>query len=244
MKLHLLMHIPKTGGQTIRDHLRAYLTLHEEFVHLGPFGDADARANGLTPWKERSDPERARVRVLAGHDISINAPKLVPGERTTRFAGIFRDPVSRMVSQYNFMAYQFYARKALVPPPWAIWYKTKGRNYVTRWIQQKFLDRSIDDSQRDEDAYDEIVAALDHFWLLGVMNHFDAFVRQVYADIGVPQPSQERSNIGGRDYPILVTVNEKIDAQIRRDHPVDCAVYDLVERRVEAALQPASVQPN
>ncbi|MBW1699174.1 MAG: hypothetical protein JRH18_15545 [Deltaproteobacteria bacterium] len=36
--VYLFAHLPKTGGQTLRDHFAKHMKLHEDFVHLGPWG--------------------------------------------------------------------------------------------------------------------------------------------------------------------------------------------------------------
>ena len=35
-ELFVFVHIPKTGGQTLRNHFIKHLTFHDEFIHLGP----------------------------------------------------------------------------------------------------------------------------------------------------------------------------------------------------------------
>lgn len=242
MDLHIIMHIPKTGGQTIRNHLREHLPLNEAFAHIGPFGDRYARENGLTRWIERSDAERAQVRVLAGHDLSIHTPALVPGTRNVKLVGMFREPAARMVSHYNFTCQFKFAKDGKTPPDWGRWYGGMQRNFISRWIKQKFLARPFDAAQSDEALFDEIVSELERFWMLGTMAHFDAFAARLYADVGVPPSSQAPSNVGGRSYPILLSMNPEIEAQVRGDHPVDCAIFDWVQARAEAAFGPERVK--
>lgn len=201
MDLHIIMRIPKTGGQTIRNHLREHLPLHEAFIHIGPFGKRHARENDLTQWIERRDAERVRVRVLAGHDLTIHAPSLVPGPRKVKLVGMFRDPATRMVSHYNFTCQFKFAKDGKTPPGWARWHGGMQRNFISRFIRQKFLARPFDEKQSDEALFDERVAALDRFWMLGTMAHFDAFAARLYTDLGVPPSSQPPSDVRGRTIP-------------------------------------------
>ncbi len=236
MDLHVIMHVPKTGGQTIRNQLCAHLELGVAFVHVGPFGDKHARERGLTLWKERSDTDREQVRVLAGHDLSIHTPDLVPGNRNVKFVGMFRDPAARMVSNYNYNVQRKWEDVGKPAPDWAWWYRGQKRNFISRWIKEKFLARTFDEGQSDESLFEEIAAALDGFWLLGTMPHFDAFVAKLHADIGLPPASEDRWSVAGRNYPVRLTLSEDIQRQVARDHPVDCAIYDLVQRRVDAVF--------
>ena len=236
--LHVVMHVPKTGGQTIRDHLRQHLAFHYEFIHLGPFGEGHARAIGLAPWQERSREDRAGALVLLGHHANIDTPKLAPGNPRVKFSAMFREPAARLVSHYNFHVEIKRAKTGKDVLDWDYWYRGQKRNFVCRWIKQNFLLRSFDDTQSDEALFAEIAEALDSFWLLGTMPHFHAFVSRLYADIGVPPPSDRRSNIAGRDYPARISVTEEIRDAVYRDHPVDCAIYDMVHARAERTLGP------
>lgn len=237
MDLHVIMHIPKTGGQTIREHLRAHLEPHAEFVHFGTVGQRDAGERGMAPWHERSEAERALARVLAGHHLTVHTPKLVPGERKVKYAGLFREPASRMVSHYNFNVEIKWERRGKAAPGWDGWIAARRRNFVSLWIKERFLARPLDGGQSDESLFKEISEALDTFWLLGTMSHFDAFVAQLYADIGVPPATPGRANVAGRNHPVRLTLNEEIQARVRQDHPVDCAIYDLVQQRVDAVFK-------
>lgn len=236
--LHVILHIPKTGGQSIRFHLQRNLQLDAEYVHIGPFGRRHANETGALPWEERSDAERARARVLHGHHVTRHSHEHVPGARTVKHAGLLRDPASRMVSHYNFNVELKWVRKGQAAPDWAWWYRGQKRNFVCRWIKENFLGLPFDETQPDESLFAEITGALEGFWLLATLPHFDAFAARLYADIGVPPPTPRRVNVAGRAYPARVALDDEIRLVVSRDHPVDCAVYDWAHRRTEQGLAP------
>lgn len=237
--LHVILHIPKTGGQSIRFHLQRNLRFDSEYVHIGPYGRRHASETGVLPWEERSDAERAHARVLHGHHLTSKSHLLVPEPRVVKYAGLLRDPASRMVSHYNFNVELKWVRKGQEAPDWAWWYRGQKRNYVCRWIKETFLGLPFDESQPDEALFAEITGVLEGFWLLATLPHFDTFVTRLYADIGVPPPTPRRVNVAGRAYPARVVLDDAISAAISRDHPVDCAVYDWVHGRMEQGLAPA-----
>lgn len=236
MDLHVIMHIPKTGGQTIRNQLCEHLLWDVECVDIGPVGDKHIRDNGLTPWVERSEAERAQARAIVGHDLSIHTPNLVPGDRTVKFVGMFREPAARIVSNYNYNVQRKWVDIGNGVPEWPWWYRGQKRNFISRWMKTKFLALPFDEQQTDEALFEEIAAALNLFWLLGTMPHFEAFTAKLHADIGVPPASKERWGVGGRHYPIRLTLDPQIEEMVARDHPVDCAIYDLVRQRADVVF--------
>jgi hypothetical protein len=51
MYVYVFWHVPKIGGQTLRDHFADQLGLNRGFVHLGRYGDEDREAKGLPPFE-------------------------------------------------------------------------------------------------------------------------------------------------------------------------------------------------
>jgi len=231
--LHIVMHVPKTGGQTLRDHFRHNLAFHSEFIHLGPFGVEDAKRQGLQPWEDRPPEERAKARVILGHYASVFTKDLVPGDREVKYCGMLRDPASRVVSHYNFNVENKWVRAGKDAPAWDWWYRGQKRNFVSRWIKENFLKQSIE-GVSDETLYEDMIGLLSSFWLLGAAERYQSFADALCADVGVPPTGGARSNVAGEHYPKRAVVTPEIAETVYRDHPVDKAVYDWLIARVDA----------
>jgi hypothetical protein len=234
--LHIIMHVPKTAGWTLRDHFRVKLAFHSEFIHLGPFGVRDAEERGLPPWEARSDAERGEARVIFGHYASVFTRDLVPGERAVKYSGLLRDPASRLVSHYNFNVEDKWIKQGKGVPDWSWWYRGQKRNFVCRWIKENFLREPVE-GVSDEVMYEDVTRLLGSFWLLGVVERFDEFAQRLCHDIGIPPPaSGQRRNASGVDHPQRLRLSDEIAETVYRDHPVDKAVYDWVCARTPLRL--------
>ena len=97
--LYFLYHVPKTGGQTVRDHLVSHLERDVEFLHLGRW-DRPARLE-MDDVASRSPDAKDRLRVLSGHPLTREYASLFP-DRRVREVIFFREPAARLVSLYNF----------------------------------------------------------------------------------------------------------------------------------------------
>ena len=94
--LYVFFHIPKTGGTTLRDHFNLCLRPHDEFIHLGPEGIADATRLGLPPFDIRGDHERRRAFVILGHHVNCRTQNSVPGKQPRNIV-FLRDPAEETV---------------------------------------------------------------------------------------------------------------------------------------------------
>ncbi len=98
--LYVFIHVPKTGGTTLRTHFQTHLKDQQDFVHFADKGDAEARAAGLTPFAERSAAEQLRTRVLLGHNLTREFVEALPHRRKHTVL-VYRDPVAWDISRYN-----------------------------------------------------------------------------------------------------------------------------------------------
>lgn len=172
--VYLFIHVPKTGGSTINRHLRTHLEFDNEFVHLGAWGNSFREANDLPPWRERTGVERARARVLAGHEVTVGDHDQVPGAEA-RYLTILRDPADRILSAYNFQMHQ----QQTYEPFWE-WYESYPRNNAYKWLKRAFgLEGDLPPSA--------VMERLDRLWFVGVTEHLDDDLPHLFHKIGVPQ---------------------------------------------------------
>jgi hypothetical protein len=220
-ELFLFAHLPKTGGQTLRNCFRRHLEFHREFIHLGPFGENDAAKLGLLPFEQRPVEERARAKVILGHRVTHQTHLLVPG-KLPRYVLFLRDPAELLVSLYNFeMRYQRPADQPVVP--FEKWYKDGRRaNFITNFLLVHFLQSKKRLSAAA--ALPLINSALEKFWFVGCSEFLDDDAPLLLSRIGVPQ-DLERSNVAGVHYPKTLTLDDSLRATLHAESEVDLQLY-------------------
>ena len=219
-QLFLFAHLPKTGGQTLRDCFRRHLEFHREFIHLGPFGEEDAAKRGLLPFHQRPVEERALAKVILGHGVNCETHTFVPS-KIPRYVLFLRDPAETLVSLYNFeMRYQRPASEPIVP--FDIWYNNRHKNFMTNWLLGDFLRPGK--PSRKTPPMQIINAALEKFWFVGCSEFLDEDGPLLLRRIGVPQ-DLERSNVAGVHYPKLLNLDASLRAKLYADNDLDVELY-------------------
>jgi hypothetical protein len=220
-ELFIFAHVPKTGGQTLRDCFRRHLEFHREFIHLGPFGEEDASKRGLLPFQQRPVEERAQAKVILGHGVNCETHTLVPS-KIPRYVLFLRDPAELLVSLYNFeMRYH----RPVGEPSMTFdnWYRERQRkNFMTNWLLGDFLRPSK--PSRKTPPMQVINAALENFWFVGCSEFLDEDGPLLLRRIGVPQ-DLERSNVAGVHYPKLLSLDDSLRATLYADNDLDVELY-------------------
>jgi len=231
-ELFVFVHIPKTGGQTLRNHFIKYLAFHEEFIHLGPYGMADATRRGLLPFEERPVEDRQRARVVLGHYVTHLSYTLVPG-KTPRHVTFLREPAEMLVSYYNFEMEQ--RRKNGQPiDPFEQWYGGK-RNVMTHWLHTHFMGRQSTDV--DVSVLNTVIDTLDRFWFVGVTEHISDDAPRLLARMGIATDI-ERANVAGVHYPRTLSLSEDLRERLNAENPFDVQLHEYGRaRRLPASIE-------
>jgi hypothetical protein len=241
-ELFLFVHLPKTGGQTLRNCFIKHLEFHRTFIHLGPYGEKKATELGLSPFHERPPEERARARVILGHGVNARTHELVPG-KIPRHITFLRDPAELLVSLYNFE--MKYNRPADQPmPSFEQWYLEGGRrNFVTQWFLSQFLQTPQSPTPA---ALRTINSALESFWFVGCSEFIDRDAPLLLRRIGVPA-ELKRTNVGGINYPKLMSLDDSLRKRLMADNELDYELYrqwrnrlDKSVARIRAEIRPPS----
>lgn len=98
--LYVFLHLNKTGGTTITDHIVKNLPSHK-FLLLYPDFKNKSKIKTETILKSLSFSDKNNLKVIIGHQAYYGIHKFFP-QRDVRYVTILRDPIKRIVSQYNY----------------------------------------------------------------------------------------------------------------------------------------------
>lgn len=177
--LYGFIHIPKTGGSTLIEHLRRHLAFDEEFVHFGGAGERFRETEGRDPFEERSAERRQRATVMGGHYFTVDRTDLVPG-RDVRLFVVVREPASRILSAYNFQCQRFGLDVSIDE-----WLASYPRNAAFKKIRQAFGIEGGDEVGAVRDA-------MRSMWFVGLTEHLDDDLPHLFRHLGAPETGWER----------------------------------------------------
>ena len=93
-RVYIFLHIPKTAGSTLHRIIERNVEPHECFTTASPFASAVERFGSLPEWR------RNLLRIVKGHMYFGVHNHL---QREARYFTVIRDPVSRVISEYNYI---------------------------------------------------------------------------------------------------------------------------------------------
>ena len=234
----LFMHIPKTGGSSLRDSLDQVYPRREQ-LHL--YDSPDRDIIHADDFPDLPEVERARPRLILGH-FYYGLHEYVPGP--SRYLTIIRDPVDRVASLYH-----HYRRVAELRPESRA--GKEGQSIVEQgmsledWgfglerveIDNEILRRvtgrpAIEFGQCPDDMLDE---ALEHveqrFVRVLVLEELDRSMRALDTDLGRHIPTPGFVNVNERRTP-----DDAMDAgvaqRLRELNRLDLAFYRAMVDRL------------
>ena len=199
-KVIVIPHIPKTGGQTLRNHFHRYL-LPGEFIHLGPWGRQMDKTSSQKPWEERPQREQLRARIILGHQVTKEKiEKVFRGYKQIAYITCLREPVERWVSEFNFKK----KKDPLIPATLAVFFESFGaieKNYQIYWIWRHFLSNGGDPNKLGiRKIYEIVRKELKKFTLVGCLEEFPSYQRKLCHELEIPECSGW-DNRRGVDHP-------------------------------------------
>lgn len=218
--IYLYVHIPKTGGTSIRAHLRD--TIGPRLALLGAKLERDV----LT----RTDLHT--VDVVLGHGVTKQTADMFP-TRETRFITALREPAAYALSAYNWAVHthQLGLRKA--PSDFRGWLSF-NRNPQSTWLVSNFFGTDLETVR----AYDDLKLLreasniLRSFWLVLKTERIAEGVGPLLSALGAPPLFNRRANMGGRDYEKVLRRSHELDGYARLTCAVDLALFMTIKKPV------------
>lgn len=93
--LYIYLHLFKCAGITIRTHIKACIDKDKQAMFYDPYDESKQYLSSLTQEKKE------KLEILFGHRTYYGMHEFFP-DREVRYVTFFRNPVDRMISQYNY----------------------------------------------------------------------------------------------------------------------------------------------
>jgi hypothetical protein len=228
--LYFLYHIPKTGGQSIRDHLERHLERDRDFLHLGKWDRAGPL--GREDVESMVDHERTRLRTIGGHPLRRDFRELFPG-RVIREVVFVREPARRIVSHYNFHATMAEGRGESVPS-FVDFVDSRPANAMT-----DFLAKTLQPPRNGVAMLAAVLAELSKVWMVGTTESMDELTPALFEAIGIEPGPFPRSNVTGEGIRPHMTLTPDLADELRAANPLDVMLYRAclrLERRTMERL--------
>ncbi len=240
--VYFLLHVPKTGGQTVQVHL-------QETLGRRRCGCPDPRRPGGAPWAWPilgARRIRMQVRAAAGHDLARSHERAFAG-RPIRRAVLLREPLSFHLSLYNFrMMNRLRLNRA--PTSFEAYLRATPLDAMAHFILHQWLEIPWPELMARSAAwkYARLNAMLRDFWFVGDVGLCDALVAELGKDLGIAAKARRRNTekawLGRVEWEPLraESLPDAAVAHIRGANPIDRALWESWK---DAGANPAGVRP-
>lgn len=223
----IIPHIAKTGGTSVREHAIRHLTMHETFIHLGPWGIKQARRLGLQDWQDRPEQERLKARLVMGHGVTLRGTaQALPNARLS-YATCLRDPAARWVSDFNFNKRKT-GSLSKTDTFWDFYGRYSNPNFLCTFLWHEFMQQPYAGNQT---MLDGVTDLLETFAFVGTTETYESFAQFVCGFLNLPA-IEKKYNVSGVDHEKIQMVTRDIEERLRDDCRFDYALYDRFASRL------------
>lgn len=210
--LYIFVHIPKTAGSTFNYHIKRNFpkeslsfSRNELGIHPENIPKTFTECNNLVKkfTNNLSKEKKAKTKIIYGHFIPYGIHRYF--NRPARYFTFFRDPISRIVSLYNFKRGNFENIKDL--GKLRIFYKNTFllENKIptfTQWLDKKYKDNKSQDilnyvSFLKRLGYLKSFENLDNlfkkFYFVGITSNYDSDALFLYKKLGIKKFYKNRN---------------------------------------------------
>lgn len=235
--VHFFVHVPKCAGRSVELHL-------EE--HLGPGFLYLRRKRGLERHlsahiyriPKRFDPNLTNA--VSGHALGQSMKRHFSG-REIRQSVLLRDPLSLLVSFYNFRMSRF-SFEGWPHVSFERFYQSRHLNPVSTFLLVNYLEISWARllTMSAAEKFDRISEAFQDFWFVGDYRQCDRLIATVSDEFGIPDQAP-RANVLESKKLTVDKVPQTMKDRIAADCALDQAVYDAWATRGFREKDPVAV---
>lgn len=200
--LYIFLHIPKSGGTTIRKHIQKNFSPQEAVL----FERQDLRFSKKTSkysvyMKEAQDyfgalDQKAleEIQIIYGHEVPYGIHTLF--DRPCRYITVFREPISRTISHYNFFLTRYNKeddiKKNQKPYPSILLVNNKVPSF-TEWIEKVYAHLTVETMSQllellgymNGNHEKAIQEAVNRFYFIGLTDRLDEDAAFIYDLLGI-----------------------------------------------------------
>jgi len=244
-EVFVFFHVPKTGGISIHHLLNENMELGIDFIHLGEIGWKEDQEQHRLPFFKRSAAERAKIRAIIGHDVTVRTENLIPG-RVARRITFLRSPANRLISAYNYETSPAFPSKWNQPVSFDTWYSYQERDVMTKFLAKRVIEHrwmlAVAQAQRilqyplkwgsSSHVFSLVQRALEKFWFVGCTERLDRDFPQIAKRMGI-HGTLEKRNAAGRNFLPRLKKSADLEERLQRDNPWDTQLYNYWNSRIE-----------
>jgi len=188
--VYFILHIPKTAGQTIQQHLADHCA---PGVFWGPHQAPRLQALSGRRYNPCRLPGATRIRAVFGHNLGRSLEKYFP-DREIRRVVLLRDPISLQLSLYNHRM-MLHLTKGLGTYSFDLHLKALPRDFIAhrllaRWLEIRW---PVLMAMTDQQKYAALNRTLSQFWFVGSHTDCDRLIAAIAPDVGVPAAARRRN---------------------------------------------------
>jgi hypothetical protein len=196
----VIPHIPKTGGQSLRNHFWKSMT-KEEFIYLGSSNSSQIRSESLSVLGSDVQKYSSAARVCLGHAVEKKHIEKAFFKKTIFYATCLRDPVERWISEFNFKIHRNTTNENNILEYFNN-FSSIQKNYQVYWMWRHFLSNNEDPENLGiKKIFSLVLSELKNFFLVGYLKNFADYQGKICQLLNIPNCSN-RDNQKGIDYPV------------------------------------------
>src|SRR5262249_4368409 len=188
--VYFILHIPKTAGQTIQQHLAEHCA---PGVFWGPHQAPRLQALSGRRYKPHSLPEVPRIRAVFVHNLGRSLEKYFP-DPEIRWVILMLDPISLQLSLYNHRM-MLHQTKGLGTYGFDLHLKALPHNFIAHRLLWRWLEIPwpVLMTMADRQKYAVLNRELSRFWFVGSHADCDQLIAVISRDLGLPAAARQRN---------------------------------------------------
>jgi len=184
-KTHIICHIPKTAGTTLRRHLKHLLEDQKSLIHLARRGNIVCKKNSITQFLKRTQLEKNLAQVIIGHDVNYETKLHVSNNKVIESVTV-RDPIDWEISRYNQHVNRMVMRKNK-PISYEFWLsKVNKWHSQFDWLLSNYycLKQSIS-NMNNSLKFELLLSCFQNFDNIVLLNRFEGFIQHLLTDLNL-----------------------------------------------------------